>query len=177
MSVTFGRAFCLGKTDTLSQSSVAAEARKWLPGENPRQQVIDPFARNSLWGSAGLRNDLDPETSADYHMDALEFARALRAKYGRRWADAVIFDPPFSDYQADKKYKSANLYSKPGYISELKEALSELVKHGGVAVSFGFNSNGMYIKNGWELRHVQLFNHGGCRNDLIMTVEQMTRAR
>lgn len=61
--------------------------------------IVDPFARNSKYGT--LTNDLNPETTAEYHEDALEFLKTVKSDY----ADVVLFDPPYSITQAATLYK------------------------------------------------------------------------
>lgn len=61
--------------------------------------IVDPFARNSLVGT--VRNDLDEETDAQYHMDATDFLRGLPDAS----ADAVLYDPPYSPRQIEECYR------------------------------------------------------------------------
>ena len=60
---------------------------RWLDG---RSVIVDPFARNCSRGT--ITNDLDPETQATHHSDAVEFLDML-IEDGIE-ADAVILDPP-----------------------------------------------------------------------------------
>ncbi len=62
--------------------------------------IVDPFARNCSIGT--ITNDIDPETDALYHMDALDFlTRVVKTDS----ADLVLFDPPYSPRQVSEVYR------------------------------------------------------------------------
>jgi hypothetical protein len=42
--------------------------------------VIDPFNGNSTLATKEFTNDLNPDTSATYHLDALEFLKRLDSR-------------------------------------------------------------------------------------------------
>lgn len=60
----------------------------------------DPFSRNKRW--ATYTNDLNPDTAAEYHTDALEFLNMLSDT--GVLCDLVIFDPPYSPRQLSECY-------------------------------------------------------------------------
>ena len=72
--------------DTFSVKPIGNFVQKYLHGVS-----VDPFARNS--GLATWTNDLNPQTWAQYHMDAVEFLERLVSKEIK--ADVVLFDPPY----------------------------------------------------------------------------------
>ena len=53
--------------------------------------VVDPFARNSKWGT--ITNDLNKQTNAQYHMEAVLFLDKLIEE--KIEVDVVLFDPPY----------------------------------------------------------------------------------
>lgn len=173
---TFGRTFCMEASCTFNQLGVKKLLEKYIGQKNRTDiAIVDPFARDSEWGTPALRNDLNPETKAANHMDALQFTEHLLRTRGEGWVDIILFDPPFSENQIAKNYQgvgSFNLYTNPRYISDIKANLGRLAKKGALAISFAFNSSGQYKKNGWEIEHIQLFTHGSSRNDLIVTVDR-----
>ena len=59
--------------ETFSIKPINEFVRKHLSGVS-----VDPFARNKDWFT--YTNDLNPETSAQYHMDAVEFLEMLKEK-------------------------------------------------------------------------------------------------
>lgn len=135
--------------------------------------VVDPFARNSTRGT--ITNDLNPDTRADYHMEAEAFCEKLIAD--GIVADAVLFDPPYSPRQISELYQSigrtvtqqdtqsARLYRR------VKAHLKSLLRPGGVAICCGWNSGGMGGPL-FALEEVLLVAHGGAHNDTIVTVER-----
>ena len=162
-------------SDTFSLAPIAALLRRVLPGA---RMVLDPFARDSTW--ANVRNDLNPATSAEHHMDAVEFLDKCIADYGPESFDAVLLDPPYSPRQIAEVYKqvgrsvgmsetqTARIYK------QCKDRMTTILKVGGVAVTCGWNSNGFGINRGFALREVLLVPSGGAHNDYIVTVETKT---
>lgn len=152
-----------------------------LPAVNWRQSsiVVDPFARNCNLGPNHISNDINPDTDAKWSMDADDFlAMCLDAEWngepliGR--VDLVIFDPPFSAHQAERKYgEGANLYAEPGRIQSMMSKIGRLVRPGGHVLKFGYNSTQHH--KGWRLRGLYLLNFGGNRNDVIVTLWQNTQ--
>jgi hypothetical protein len=59
----------------------------------------DPFA--GMTSPAQVKNDLNPEANAEFHMDALEFLKAQPSGY----YDGILYDPPYSFRQASECYK------------------------------------------------------------------------
>lgn len=51
---------------------IKALLSRWLDG---RKCIVDPFARNCRL--AHWRNDLNPDTAADFHVDAREFLKMI----------------------------------------------------------------------------------------------------
>ena len=84
--------------ETFSIPPIAALLRRVL---TPTMSVVDPFARNSKWGT--VTNDLNPRTTADYHLDCNEFLSRMIAE---GWIfDAGILDPPYSSRQVSECYQ------------------------------------------------------------------------
>lgn len=158
--------------NTFSIKPIGKFVARWIaayPGNS-----IDPFARNNAL--ATWRNDLDPVTSAPFHMDAADFCREVAAR-GVRCAMA-LFDPPYSPRQIAECYKgfgrevttqdtqNAALYKR------VRDALDPLVIPGGVVLSFGWNSNGMGKGRGYEIEEILLVAHGGAHNNTICMAER-----
>jgi hypothetical protein len=125
--------------------------------------IVDPFARNCSWGT--LTNDIDENTVAQSHMDALLWLESIDDGI----ADFVLFDPPFSRRQADEKYTGhVNVYTDPGYVSKCFKEIVRILKDGGKVLKLGYNSTRhstlLDFEKGW------IVNFGGNRNDVIMTI-------
>jgi hypothetical protein len=164
----FSREFAMPNSETFSLPPVARLLNTWLDG---CCCIVDPFARNSRRGT--ITNDLNPETTAEYHMLAEDFVEQVAAE-----ADAVLFDPPYSPRQIAEVYQqvgrtcgteetqNARLYRR------VKDGLDKMLKPDGIAICCGWNSMGFGIKRGYELLEVLLVAHGGAHNDTIVTVER-----
>jgi len=136
---------------------------------------VDPFARNS--SLATYTNDLNPDTSAQYHMDAVEFMEMLAKQ--AIVADLVLFDPPYSPRQMKECYdaigfkpttkdtQNARLYA------ECRKVIRKIVSPGAVVLTFGWNSAGM--GSGFEAEELLLVSHGSAHNDTICLAERMTQ--
>lgn len=146
---------------TFSIKPVQDFLTRWLAGAGV---VVDPFCGKSWWGT--IRNDL-----AQGGVDAEVFCRSLHVV-----ADAIIFDPPYSPRQISECYKglgrkvtgedtqNARLYKR------VREPLAALLKPGGIALSFGWNSTG--FGRGWPTEEIMLVRHGGAHNDTICVAQR-----
>lgn len=136
------------------------------------QVIVDPFARNSQRGT--VTNDLNPATSADYHMLAEDFVALLDAGI----ADAVLFDPPYSPRQISEVYQSVGMVAttrdtqNARLYKTVKDGLDRALKPGGIAICCGWNSMGFGLGRGYVLLEVLLVPHGAAHNDTIVTVER-----
>jgi hypothetical protein len=52
------------------------------------------------------------------------------------------------------------------------DAITDKIRPGGLAISWGWNSNGFCKRRGYELIHMVVVAHGGHHNDTICTVER-----
>ncbi len=162
--------------NTFSIKPIRAFVKKYL---RHSEISIDPFARDCSW--ATYKNDLNPETQAQYHMDALEFLVMLRKKGVQ--ADLIIFDPPYSLRQAKECYEGLGFKFQHkdtvriGHWTKEKQVLNELLAPGGIILWFGWNSIGMgQQKRGYEIAEILLVAHGAAANDTICMAERKLQA-
>lgn len=133
---------------------------------------VDPFCGNN--SPATHRNDLNTENKfAQTHLDALEFLKSLPDNY----ADGILLDPPYSLRQVSEHYKKAGIkitgwHTSAGWSSTLKNEAARILKTGGKAICFGWNSMGLGKNRGFEMKEILLVPHGGNKNDTICTIEQ-----
>ena len=137
----------------------------------PDMVSIDPFANKNR--IASITNDIDPQYSTDYHMDAYDFL----GMFDERYADVVLFDPPYSPRQISECYKKLGLSvnmetTQSSFWSKLKDRISLITKPNGIVISCGWNSNGIGKTRGFEIVEILLVAHGGNHNDTIVTVER-----
>lgn len=166
------RVFAMPNANTFSVKPIGEFVARYIaasPGKS-----IDPFARDNEF--ADYRNDLNPATSAPFHMDAEDFCREA----GKRNVQCTLalFDPPYSPRQISECYKNigrevttkdtqnAALYKR------VRDALDSLIAHGGIVLSFGWSSNGMGKTRGYEIVEILLVAHGGAHNDTICMAER-----
>lgn len=129
---------------------------------------LDPFA--GLNSPAQYKNDLNESMNAQDHMDALEWLKQMRE------ADGVLLDPPYSNRQVSEHYKAAGIkvtgwHTSAGWGSKIKDEVARIIKPGGKAICFGWNSMGLGKGRGFKMTRILLVAHGGSKNDTIVTVE------
>ena len=131
---------------------------------------IDPFAnKNKI---ATITNDLNPEYDTTHHMDALEFLKM----FDDNSVDGVLYDPPYSPRQVSECYKHVGYNvtqetTRASFWGNHKKEISRIIKKDGKVITFGWNSGGIGMKYGFEIKHILLVPHGGWHNDTICTVE------
>lgn len=163
------REWAMPNSKTFSIPPIKRLIEKYIPKNGV---VVGPFANDSKYGT--ITNDLNPESIALYHLDALEF---LKAQAGNI-ADMVLYDPPYSMRQASECYKSFGKEKLSGtvtnmrYWSQCKDESARIIKPGGICLSCGWNSMGLGKNRGFTIIEILLVPHGGNRNDTIITVER-----
>ena len=166
----FTRQFAMPNSNTFELPPVAALLNKWCVGADV---IVDPFARDSKRGT--LTNDLNPKTTADYHMLAEEFTEQL---VGEIMVNVALFDPPYSPRQIAECYQqvgrpcSTQDTQNARLCKRVKDALDKLLPVGGLAICCGWNTMGFGIGRGYELLEILLVPHGAAHNDTIVTVER-----
>lgn len=134
---------------------------------------IDPYAgKNS---PAQITNDLNPAAPTVFHTDALEFLR-IQEQLGVK-VDGAFFDPPYSLRQLKECYTDLNFKPQAyifnaGYQARQKDILARIIKPGGKAISFGWHTNGIGKKRGFEITRILMVAHGRQHNDTLVTVER-----
>ncbi len=163
------RHWAMPNRDTFTIKPIAELLDRWIKATDV---VIDPFAKNARRGT--WTNDLNPNTAAQYHMHAEEFCKMLADK--GVIADVVPFDPPYSPRQAKECYEGighrlSQLESQILF-ARVKDALDRLLRPGGIAISFGWNSTGFGKVRGYEKLETMLVCHGRSHYDTIVVVER-----
>lgn len=132
-------------------------------------QWADPFAGQSR--IAEYRNDLDPRNSQPSQIEAVDFLRTLPSGL-----NGVLFDPPYSLTQVSRSYNDMGLQFKgsenpTGGFPRVRDEIARIVRRGGHAISFGWNTVGMGKGRGFDIVEIVIVSHGGNRNDTLVTVE------
>lgn len=131
-------------------------------------RVLNLFAGQTRLAADEIRNDLDTEAKAEYHLDALEFLRS--------WQefpfDTILLDPPYAYRKSMEMYKG--IVCSP--FRQLKDEIPGCLKPGGKVITFGYHSIVMGRQRNFRLERLALFSHGGAIHDTIATVERLTPA-
>ena len=166
-TVKFSRTWAMPNKNTFSIPPIREFVLRYLHGVS-----VDPFARDCQL--ANYTNDLNPETTAQYHMHAVAFLEMLANKGVS--ADVVLFDPPYSPRQISECYAAAG--KKAGMVdtqnaalyAKCRTAIQNICGPGSIVLSFGWNSCG--IGKGWQTEEIMLVAHGGAHNDTICLAER-----
>ena len=131
---------------------------------------IDPFA--GMNSPAEITNDLNPKAKAKFNMRAIDFVKQLNGEY-----EGILFDPPYSGRQVKECYNDLHIDvqrddTNAFFYWSVKRAVADKIKVGGLAISFGWNSNGFGKKLGFEIIEILLVAHGSNHNDTIITIER-----
>jgi hypothetical protein len=106
-----------------------------------------------------------------FKQDAIEYLKTIEDNS----ENYLVFDPPYSQRQLKEMYFSNGLaFNHPmnnSYWSNCRKEISRIIKPGGKVISFGWNSNGIGKKYGFEIIKIVLVAHGSQHNDTIATVE------
>lgn len=165
---TICREWAMPDSNTFSIPPIERLIRRWI---SDREVVVDPFARNSKFGT--ITNDIDPSCDTMYHMDATDFLKTLEDES----ADAVLYDPPYSPRQVAECYRKMNRTvtwrdTTSEYWRVQKAEISRILKPGGICITCAWNSGGIGKNLGFEIEEILLVAHGGWHNDTIVTVEK-----
>ena len=129
--------------------------------------ICDHFVGNSVFKSmCTVTNDINSEIDSDYTLDAVDFIE----NHLKQKQHIFLLDTPYSHRQATEHYKGKTVKS----IFRLYEATKKVIKPGGIVITFGWNSNGLGKKRGFEIVKILLVAHGSSHNDTIVTVEEFT---
>lgn len=169
MNCKFSRIWAMPSSDTFTIKPIYNFVNRYLQGIS-----IDPFARNCKL--ATYTNDLNPNTTAQYHCDASEFLEKMLLD--KIMADVIIFDPPYSSHQVKEVYQGIGRHFGKSDNSNCirwkieRDLILKLCKPGGIVLSFGWNTNGMGKGRGFIAEEIMLVQHGGAHNDTICMAER-----
>lgn len=174
MTVRFSRFFAMPNAETFKIKPISEFVQAYLACSTIS---VDPFARNRDW--ATYTNDINPNTSAQYHLDAEAFLKLI-ANDGVV-ADVGLFDPPYSPRQISEHYREAGIpvsaedTQNARLYRRVRNALDAVIQPGGVVLSFGWQSTGMGLGRKYEMLETMLITHGGGHNDTICIAERKAR--
>ena len=129
---------------------------------------VDPFAGEN--SPAEHANDIEGRGNAS-QMDGLAFLKT----FDDNALSGCLFDPPYSVEQCLRRYtpKHNGTAGRAEYLARCKDEIKRIVKPGGLAISFCWDSTGMGKKRDFEIIEIVLLCHGACHNDTIVTIERL----
>ena len=137
--------------------------RVWVE-KNCEGRTLNLFAGKTKLFVDEVRNDLDSEMLADYHLDALAFILDWN---GEKF-NTVLLDPPYAYRKSMEMYKG--IIASP--FRQLKDAIPDILKDNGIVITFGYHSTVMGTGRGFKVERTCLFSHGGAIHDTIATIER-----
>ncbi len=170
-SFRFSRVWAMPSADTFDVPEIGNFVKYYLLNS---KVSVDPFARNKRW--ATHTNDLNPDTAAMYHNDAEAFLK-LMAKQEVK-SDLVIFDPPYSPRQISECYKQIGKEvgmeetQNGRFYKRMKDAILPICASDAIVLSFGWNTNGMGKRRGFEPIEYMICDHGGAHNATLCLAER-----
>jgi 23S rRNA G2069 N7-methylase RlmK/C1962 C5-methylase RlmI len=142
--------------------------REWVE-QHVEGDVLNLFAGKTFLNCREVRNDLREEMPAHYHMDALELVKGWDGKP----FDTVILDPPYAYRKSMTKYDGA--VSSP--FNKVKDEIVRILSVEGIVITFGYHSNVMGEKRGFQQDHLLVMSHGGAIHDTIAIIERKVKDR
>lgn len=118
-------------------------------------------------GEEIVTNDMDETLDVDHHVDATEASEHFGQEF-----DTVLFDPPFSSYQATTHYGGR----QTGYDTAMKREIHEILRPGGRVVQFGYTTTCMPLALGYDRVAVAVFNTLGRQKDILASVDRKMNA-
>jgi hypothetical protein len=170
-NILFSREWAMLSKDTFSVKPIANFVKKYL---KQSKRSVDPFARNCDWFQ--YTNDINPKTTAKYHLDAREFLKLLISQGIK--ADLISLDMPYSPRQCAEVYKEIGIKvtmehtQNARFYKEVRNLVDLMIEKDGVVLSYGYSSTGMGIKRGYEIEEIKLINGGGGHSDIICMAER-----
>ena len=160
----FSTAWAMPSRWTFQIKPIAEFLARYLEGASV---IVDPFAGSSTLATHS--NDLARGgCDAEAYCQTLVSAGVL--------ADVVLFDPPYSPRQISECYKSVGRpvttadTQNAALYARVRRPLAQLLKPGGIALSFGWQSSG--FGKLWTTEEILLVQHGGAHNDTICVAQR-----
>ena len=139
--------------------------REWVE-QHVEGVALNLFAGKTMLNCREVRNDMREDMPAEYHMDALEFVKASQENF-----NTVILDPPYAYRKSMEMYDGA--VSSP--FNMIKNLISNVLHEKGIVITFGYHSNVMGAKRGFEQEELLIMSHGGAIHDTLAIVERRVK--
>jgi hypothetical protein len=149
-------------------------------------------------GGEILRNDINPNRDADFHVDVAELAALNELE--EKSIDRIIFDPPWSLYQSNLRYQGEHVHqvskegthnidlaelpfdtpgpdekTQIGHAAIAKRGFNYLLKSGGEVLELTFHGTSMPNSLGYERQERVIFDPVGEARAVIGSRDKKTR--
>lgn len=149
---------------TFKQPKLKQWVEKWCIGK-----TLNLFCGKVFLDIDEIRNDIDEDMPAHYHMDAFEFVTSWdKCKF-----KTIILDPPYNIRKAREKYHSKWI----GKLTQVKGTLLNIIEPGARIISLGYDTVGMGYQRGFKKLAICLVCHNGDHNDTIGLVEELVQTK
>ncbi|QLC33635.1 hypothetical protein EFA46_005285 [Halarchaeum sp. CBA1220] len=127
-------------------------------------RVLNACAGQTKLGYLGevVRNDLNEDATAETHLDVHD----LPDEFGADAFDTIIFDPPWSGFQADDKYQGGDV----NWTRALKEGFDTMLRPRGRVIQLGYSAANMPRDLGYRRDAVGVFAPYGRRKAFLGVV-------
>lgn len=145
---------------TFETKMVRDVVERWIEG-----RTLNACAGKTRLSHTGeiVRNDLNPERDADYHVDVTR----IDETFAPETFDSVVFDPPFDQTQADDHYEGMHDRQR----GPARRKLAELVRPGGIFIELGWNDHGPALAvDGWKREECHRYRRGPSYQPMFLTV-------
>ena len=164
-----------GRREDIETAYYTCQPNRWTFQSNKiREWVEERLQGRVLNACAGktklnhdheiVRNDIDEQRDADLHVDVVEIGDHFEAGS----FDTIVFDPPFSEYQANEHYDGQQV----GRVATAKTHFDELLRPGGIVIQFAFTTTCMPMEDGYQRQEAVIWNTLGQMNDYLSTVDK-----
>ena len=165
------RTWAMSNSQTFSIPPIKDLVERYTVHGGKNKVIVDPFANGCKIGT--ITNDLNPKFDTTYHLDALDFLKLIEDES----ADVVLYDPPYSLRQVKECYEGVGItvtveHTKASWRAKHLDEIARILKPDGICLSFGWNTNGVGKKRGFEIVEILDVAHGGSKNDTLCTVER-----
>ena len=169
-----------GRRDDITLSYWTVQPNRWtFQSAKIRQWVEERLQGRVLNACAGktklthdheiVRNDVDEERDADTHHDVRELSEHFAAES----FDTIVYDPPFSQNQANTSYELEDGEAVvAGDDAIAKREFDALLAPGGRVVQFGYTTTCMPMAMDYERQEVAVWNTLGRMNDYLSVVDE-----
>lgn len=166
--------------------------REWVEEKLDGRVLNATAGQTSLNHEPVVRNDLNEKIDADYHVDVAELSRYL----GESSFDTIVFDPPWTLYQANLRYNGIHVHStgdnidvefslgelpidtpssdeksQLGHARLAKDGFDYLLKKGGKVVQLTYHGTCMPNRLGYERGERVIFDPIGENKSVIGSVD------